>query len=73
MGEANVTDFAAVDPNLTVEAEVKLAPVIVTVLPPVVGPAFGDRPVTAAGAATVVEVMPDPQPLFDPPLLVSPA
>jgi hypothetical protein len=69
--ESNVTGFAAVDPNLTVEVELKLAPLIVTVLPPVVEPAFGDTPVIDGGATTV-EVMLEPQPLFDAPLLVSP-
>lgn len=37
-----MTDFAAVDLNLTVEAEVKLVPVIVTVLPHLSSPDPGD-------------------------------
>ena len=39
--EVKVTDVAGVVPKLTVVAAVKLVPVIVTVLPPLVGPAFG--------------------------------
>jgi hypothetical protein len=40
--ETNVGGVAVVDPNLTVELEVKLVPLIVTVLPPVAGPEFGE-------------------------------
>jgi hypothetical protein len=58
-------------PNFTVAPGTNPEPSIVTVLPPAVEPAFGDRLVTAA-AATFVEVIPDPQPLFDAPLLASP-
>ncbi len=42
---------AAVEPNDTPVAPVKLVPVIVTVFPPAVGPAVGLRAVTV-GAAT---------------------
>ena len=42
---------AAVAPNVTAVAPVKLVPVIVTVVPPAVGPAVGLTPVTV-GAAT---------------------
>jgi hypothetical protein len=70
--ETKDTDFAAFEPNLTVEVAVKFAPLIVTVLAPVLGPAFGDTLVTVPAGATVVEVIPGPQPLFDPPFVASP-
>jgi hypothetical protein len=41
-----VNEAAAVLPNLTMVAPVKLLPVIVTLVPPVVGPAFGPIDVT---------------------------
>ena len=45
---------ALVDPNLTAVAPVKLVPVIVTMVPPAVGPAVGATCVTVgAGALTV--------------------
>ena len=40
------TLVAAVAPNLTVAPVAKLAPVIVTVVPPAVNPVFGDTLVT---------------------------
>ena len=46
-----VTFVAAVVPKSTAVAPVKLVPVIVTRVPPVVGPLVGLRPVTV-GAAT---------------------
>ncbi len=51
VAELNVKLAAAVPPNLTVEAAVKLVPVIVTVVPPASGPELGLTPVTV-GAAT---------------------
>jgi hypothetical protein len=41
-----VNDAALVLPNLTAVAAVKLAPVIVTVVPPAVGPLLGEIEVT---------------------------
>jgi hypothetical protein len=41
-----VNEVAAVLPNLTMVAPVKLLPVIVTLVPPVVGPVFGPIDVT---------------------------
>ena len=72
VAETNVTDVAAVEPNWTVELDVKLFPLIATVFPPPAGPAFGDTLLTAGGPAIVVEIIPDPQPLFDAPLPASP-
>ena len=46
---------AAVLPNFTAVAPVKLVPVMVTLVPPVAGPEVGTRPVTV-GAATKVKV-----------------
>jgi hypothetical protein len=44
------TLVAAVLPNVTVAPAAKLVPVIVTAVPPVVGPLFGDTPVTVGAA-----------------------
>jgi hypothetical protein len=41
-----VTLVAAVPPNVTVAPEAKFLPVIVTAVPPVVGPLFGDTLLT---------------------------
>ena len=41
---------AAVEPNSTALAPVKLVPVMVTLVPPAVGPAAGFRAVTVGGA-----------------------
>jgi hypothetical protein len=46
-----VKDLAAVLPNLTMVAPVRLLPVIVTLVPPVVGPAFGSTDVTVGAAS----------------------
>ena len=48
-----VKDVAGVLPNLTMVAPVKLLPVIITLVPPVVGPVFGaiDVSVGAEGEA----------------------
>jgi hypothetical protein len=43
---AITTLVAAVAPNVTVAPVAKFAPVIVTAVPPAVGPAFGDTLVT---------------------------
>ena len=40
---------AAVPPNVTVAPAAKFVPVIVTAVPPVVEPAFGDTPLTVGG------------------------
>ena len=45
-----VTDVAAVAPKLTPVAPVRFVPVIVTEVPPAVGPAFGLTDVTVGGA-----------------------
>ena len=50
-GLATFTDPAAVEPNATVEAEVKPVPMMRTLVPPVAGPVVGLRPVTV-GIAT---------------------
>jgi hypothetical protein len=44
--ETNVTPVAAVEPNVTLASGTNPVPVIVTVVPPAVGPASGLRPVT---------------------------
>ena len=41
---------AAFPPNVTVAPEAKPVPVIVTLVPPAVGPLFGDTLVTVGGA-----------------------
>jgi hypothetical protein len=46
-----VNEVAAVLPNLTMVAPVKLLPVIVTLVPPMVGPAFGPIDVTVGAAS----------------------
>jgi hypothetical protein len=46
-----IVNVAFVAPNLTTVAPVKLVPVIVTLVPPAVGPAEGFTPVTAGTAA----------------------
>jgi len=45
---STTTLVAAVDPNVTVAPVAKLVPVMVTAVPPVVGPLFGDMLVTVA-------------------------
>ncbi len=47
--ELNVTELAELKPNFTVAAETKPVPVIVTEVPPAVGPALGDTAVTLGG------------------------
>ena len=48
-----VTFVAATEPNFTVAPVTKFVPVIVTAVPPIVEPVFGDTPVTVgAGAVT---------------------
>jgi len=48
-----VTFVAAAEPNFTVAPVTKFVPVIVTAVPPIVEPVFGDTPVTVgAGAVT---------------------
>ena len=49
VAELTVNDVAAVAPNLTAVAPLKLVPVMVTRVPPAVGPPVGLRPVTVAG------------------------
>jgi hypothetical protein len=41
-----VTDVAAVPPKVTVAPDVKFAPLIVTVVPPEIGPDDGEMPLT---------------------------
>src|SRR5690242_467165 len=53
--ELTVNDVAAVLPNLTAVAPLKLVPVIATDVPPASGPAAGVTDVTA-GAATYVNL-----------------
>ena len=55
--ETTVRLVAAVVPNLTAVAPVKFVPVIVTVWPPVVDPAFGLTPETAAAEFTTCTVV----------------
>jgi hypothetical protein len=43
------TFVAAAEPNVTVAPDTKFVPVIVTAVPPVVGPLLGDTPVTVGG------------------------
>jgi hypothetical protein len=47
VAELTVKPVAAVAPNVTAVAPVKLAPVIVTVVPPAAGPRVGEIEVTA--------------------------
>ena len=51
VAELTVKPVAAVAPNVTAVAPVKLVPVIVTVVPPAAGPDVGEIDVTV-GAAT---------------------
>jgi hypothetical protein len=44
------TLVAAVPPNITVAPEAKFVPVIVTAVPPAVGPVLGETLVTVGGA-----------------------
>jgi hypothetical protein len=46
VSETTLNVVAGVLPKLTAVAPVKLVPVIVTTVPPAVGPLVGDRPVT---------------------------
>ena len=46
----NVTGLATVGPNITVALEVKLVPVIVTMVPPAAGPLLGLTPATVGAA-----------------------
>ena len=48
-----MTPVAAVDPNSTAVAPVKLVPVIVTGVPPASEPSAGFRPVTVGASAAV--------------------
>ena len=43
------TFVAAVPPKVTVAPDAKLVPVIVTAVPPVIGPLFGDTLLTVGG------------------------
>ena len=51
--EWTTTPVAAVVPNLTVVAPVKLIPEILTLVPPAAGPDFGETEVTQAAAGGV--------------------
>jgi len=51
-----LNEAALVLPNLTAVAPVKLAPVIVTLVPPAVGPLFGEIEVTAGPVAVYVNL-----------------
>ena len=51
VAESTVNEVAAVPPNFTAVAPVKLLPVMVTGMPPAAGPLFGEIEVTV-GAAT---------------------
>jgi hypothetical protein len=48
---ATLTLVAAAPPKLTAAPDAKLAPVIVTEVPPLVGPEFGETPVTVGAGA----------------------
>ena len=50
VAEFTVKPVALVAPNLTAVAPVKLVPVIVTLVPPAVGPAVGEIEVTVGAA-----------------------
>ena len=52
VAESTVKPAAAVEPNLTAVAPVKLLPEIVTVVPPLVEPLFGLIDVMLGGGAT---------------------
>jgi hypothetical protein len=51
--ELTVTAVAVTVPNITVAPEAKLVPVMVTEVPPVVGPEVGLMPVTVGNAIMV--------------------
>ena len=62
VAEFTVTPVAGVPPKVTDVAPVRFVPVIVTVVPPAVGPALGESPVTVGagtGAAVVLVVLVD--------------
>ncbi len=67
VAELTVKLAAAVPPNCTAVAPVKLVPVMTTLVPPAAGPDVGARPVTV-GAGTKVKV-PDDVPV--PPTVVT--
>ena len=52
-----MTTVAATVPNITVAAEVKLVPVMVTDVPPEVVPEVGDTEVTVGGGGGGVDVL----------------
>jgi hypothetical protein len=52
-----VNELAAVLPNFTAVAPVKLAPVMATLVPPVVGPLLGETDVTVGGLTVMVAVL----------------
>ena len=54
VAELTVKPVAGVAPKFTALAPVKLVPVIVTVVPPPVGPAVGERDVTVGAAGVTV-------------------
>jgi hypothetical protein len=49
VAELTVNELALVAPNVTADAAVKPVPVMVTLVPPPVGPAFGLTAVTVGG------------------------
>ena len=53
VAELTVTEPAAVPPNLTVSPDAKPVPVIVTLVPPAVGPLVGAMPDTVGAAMYV--------------------
>jgi hypothetical protein len=58
LGELTVKELAAFDPKSIALTDTKLVPVIVTAVPPVDGPLFGDNPVTVGAGATNTHAAP---------------
>ncbi len=55
VSELTVNELALVVPNLTADAAVKPEPVMVTLVPPAVGPALGLTAVTVEPGETVID------------------
>jgi hypothetical protein len=67
VADTNVTDPDAVEPNFTLAPDTKLAPLIVTVFPPAVEPAFRATLLTAAKAPPPYVTVTSPSPRLTPP------
>ena len=60
--EATTTSVAATAPKVTSAPDTKPVPVMVTVVPPAIGPEFGETPVTEGACALRETQVPEPSP-----------